>query len=285
MSAVDVVRMEVYPEMRKALLKSLVLYVCIIIIGLTMIRSSYSEIDPATVVGVWLLDEGSGNDALDLSENGNDGDISGTKWVDGKFGGALEFSGEGDFVAVPGAEGFDGIPQLTLMAWFKFDSFPPQNYTTVGKEATYRFVISAGGAGHFVLATIGNNWYSGGTLASGSGFKTGQWQHVAGTYDGKLVRLYIDGELAGEGPQEISGDIVDTGNTFYINMVGVAAAHDNVSFYEGLIDEVAVFNMALSEEDIKDIMTFGLERALVGKTAVSAAGKLATTWGGIKSRD
>jgi len=268
--------------MRKVLLKSSVLYVGIIVISLAMIGNSYSEIDPATLVGAWLLDEGSGNDAMDLSESGNDGDISGTNWVDGKFGGALEFADVNDFVKIPDAEGFDGIPQLTLVAWHKFDSFPPQNCTTVGKEGTYRFVTSAGGAGHFVLATIGNAWYSAGTLANGSTFKTGQWQHVAGTYDGKLVRLYIDGELAGEGAQEISGDIVDSGNAFYINMVELAAGFDNIDDYEGLIDEVAVFNVALSEEDIKDIMKFGLEKAITGKTAVSAAGKLATTWAATK---
>jgi concanavalin A-like lectin/glucanase superfamily protein len=272
--------MEVYPKMRKALLK--ILYVGIIVMNLAMVGNSYSRIDPATLVGGWLLDEGSGNDAMDLSENGNDGDINGTKWVAGKFGGALEFSDASDFVKVPDAEGFDGISQLTLLAWFKFDSFPPQNYTTVGKEAVYRFVISPGGAGHFVLATIVNAWYSNGTLASGSGFKTGQWQHVAGTYDGNLVRLYIDSKLAGEGPQEISGDIVDSGSAFYINMVEVAAAHDTVDFYEGLIDEVAVFNVALPEEDIKDIMKSGLERALTGDTAVFAAGKLAVTWAATK---
>jgi hypothetical protein len=276
--------MEVYQKMRKELLKSSLFYAGIIVISLAMIGNSYSEIDPATLVGGWLLDEGSGNDAMDLSENGNDGDISGTKRVAGKFGGALEFSDANDFVKVPGIEGFDGIPQLTLVAWFKFDSFPPQNYTTVGKEAVYRFVISAGGTGHFVLATIVNGWYSNGTLASGPGFKTGQWQHVAGTYDGKRVRLYIDSNLAGEGTQEISGDIVDAGNAFYINMVEVAAAHDTIDDYEGLIDEVAVFNVALPEKDIKDIMQFGLERALTGNTAVSVAGKLAITWATTKER-
>ena len=52
-------------------------------------------------------------------------------------------------------------------------------------------------------------------------------------------------------------------------------------FYQGLIDEVALFNTALTEEDINKIMTGGLERS-VGLTAVSPKGNLTTTWGEIK---
>ncbi len=51
------------------------------------------------LVGLWAFDEGTGNKVKDLSGNGNDGTISGAKWVDGKFGKALEFHGDGDQVA------------------------------------------------------------------------------------------------------------------------------------------------------------------------------------------
>jgi hypothetical protein len=52
--------------------------------------------------------------------------------------------------------------------------------------------------------------------------------------------------------------------------------------FRGLIDEVAIFNVVLTENDIKSIMTNGLETA-IGLTAVSSAGKLTATWADIKA--
>ncbi len=57
----------------------------------------------------------------------------------------------------------------------------------------------------------------------------------------------------------------------------------NGEFYNGFIDEVAIFNVALAEGDIKTIMSQGLSRAL-GITVVSPSGKIAQTWGSIKAR-
>ena len=65
----------------------------LIIMCLIPAGQSYAEIDPETVVGVWLFDEGEGEIAGDSSENGNGGKIFGAKWVDGKFGKALDFDG------------------------------------------------------------------------------------------------------------------------------------------------------------------------------------------------
>ena len=62
---------------------------------------SLAEIDPKNITGMWLFDEGKGGTAADSSENGNDGEIHGAKWVDGKFGKALEFDGASNWVEVP----------------------------------------------------------------------------------------------------------------------------------------------------------------------------------------
>ena len=52
-----------------------------------------AKIDPDSITGMWLFNEGKGGTAADASGNGNDGEIHGAKWVDGKFGKALEFNG------------------------------------------------------------------------------------------------------------------------------------------------------------------------------------------------
>ena len=62
---------------------------------------SYAEIDPDTIVGMWLFDESKGDTATDSSGNGNDGELVGNpEWVDGKFGNALEFDGTGSHVNI-----------------------------------------------------------------------------------------------------------------------------------------------------------------------------------------
>lgn len=214
--------------------------------------------DMTKLSGMWLLDEGQGNIAGDLSENGNDGEIFGAEWVDGKFGKALYFDGKDNYVEVPDAESLDAISQITVMTWVKFDQWSSQPYSPVGKEGDYRIIIDAGGGNHFVVSTDNNDWYSGGTLAYGGSITTGEWHHLAGTYDGKLVRFFVDGWLVGKGSQEITGNVHNSTNPFHI----AKNIADNIDPFAGIIDEVAVFNMALSEDDIRSIMTHGLEKAI-----------------------
>ena len=256
-----------------------VVCVNLIIVVLMMADQSYGEIDPGTAVGVWLLDD-EDETAEDFSGNGRNGKITGAESVDGKFGKALDFNGVDDSVEVlDSEEGLDGIPEITVTAWIKYDQSPPQNYSPVGKESDYRFIIGQGGNGHFVLATANNAWYSAGTVASGGGMTTGEWHHLAGAYDGKLVQFYVDGELAGKGPQEVSGDVNNGAGSFHI----AKTIAGNVEYFEGIVDEIAVFNVALTEADIKVIMTNGLEKAVTGDIAVSPAGSLNSIWAAIKS--
>jgi len=82
-----------------------------------LINQSYAKIDPASIVGLWLFDEGSGNKAKDSSGNGNDGTINGAKWVDGRIkrNKALEFDGSSNYVL---ADIKGTVPQsLSLEAW------------------------------------------------------------------------------------------------------------------------------------------------------------------------
>jgi hypothetical protein len=103
-----------------------------------------------------------------------------------------------------------------------------------------------------------------------------QWAFVGFTYDGTTARYYLNGVEVGS----FSGS---TGTIFGAesalgHMTGVS---DAGRYFDGLVDEAAIFNQALKEEDIQTIMNQGLGRAF-GITAVSPAGKLAGIWGDIK---
>ncbi|MYC75233.1 hypothetical protein F4X10_05600 [Candidatus Poribacteria bacterium] len=89
---------------------------------------SAAEVSVDDAIGIWLFDEGRGNVAKDSSPNGNDGElIAGPKWVEGKFGGALEFDGSGTSVETESADKLNEFElgdktDFTVTAWFKTDA-------------------------------------------------------------------------------------------------------------------------------------------------------------------
>ena len=89
---------------------------------------SVAAVSVDDAIGIWLFDEGRGDVAKDSSPNGNDGElIAGPKWVEGKFGGALEFDGSGTSVETESADKLTGFElgdktDFTVTAWFKTDT-------------------------------------------------------------------------------------------------------------------------------------------------------------------
>ena len=89
---------------------------------------SAAEVSVDDAIGIWLFDEGRGTVAKDSSPNGNDGElIAGPKWVEGKFGGALEFDGSGTSVETESADKLTEFElgdktDFTVTAWFKTDT-------------------------------------------------------------------------------------------------------------------------------------------------------------------
>ena len=104
------------------------------------------------------------------------------------------------------------------------------------------------------------------------------WHHLAATIDrdGEAI-LYRDGVV--ETRVSIAAYVdQNEDNTRDFNI----GAQNGVDTIQGLIDEVALFNYSLSEEDVKEVMTDGIERVL-DITSVSARGKLSVTWAGVKT--
>lgn len=243
--------------------------ICIsfIIVSLMFAGISDAKIDPNAIVGVWLFD---GN-ADDSSENNNDGTIMGApQWVDGKFGKALELNGVGDYVDLPQLPEQTNQP-LSFTAWIKWDG------STATTRGIWGYTNTATVNCHFEIQAAGMRLRLGNINNTGmTSPPVDQWAFVGFTYDGTTARYYLNGVEVGS----IAGD---TGPIFGAesalgHIVGVS---DSGRFFDGLIDEAAICNQALKEEDIQAIMNQGLGRAL-GITAVSSAGKLATTWAKIK---
>jgi len=233
-------------------------------------------IDPETAVGVWLFDEGNGNDALDSSGKGHDGKLNGPKWRDGQLGGALEFSG-GQWLEIPSTEALQVGEQLTMMAWFFATKFEDWRQL-IAKSDEYLLRIDPPQEGNRMSAFVKPNgsWEP---RASANVPELDTWTHFAATYDAganaEHLKVYVNGVQAGVSTRP--GKVTVTGNPVEIGRWGGG------SYFVGLIDEVAIFNVVLSAEDIQAIMENGLAAAL-GGLAVSPKAKLATTWGDLKQK-
>ena len=115
---------------------------------------SVAEVSVDDAIGIWLFDEGRGNVAKDSSPNGNDGElIAGPKWVEGKFGGALEFDGSGTSVETESADKLNEFElgdktDFTVTAWFKTDTGTGFIMSKTKKAASWTgFEVKFGGGG------------------------------------------------------------------------------------------------------------------------------------------
>lgn len=235
--------------------------------------SSYAKLDLKTCLGMWLLEEGSGKKAIDSSGNKNDGDIMGNpKWIDGKFGKALQFNGSTDYVSLPELPEQSNKP-LSVIAWINWE----------GSTATTRGVW-----GYTNVATVNSHFEiqsAGMRLRLGNINKTGmtsppknQWSLVCFTYDGNNAKYYLNGAEI-DGFSGGSGGILGT-RTALGHMFGVS---DAGRFFDGAIDEIAIFNVAIGLQDIQSVMNQGLRQS-AGLAPVDSFGKLATTWATIKAK-
>ena len=255
--------------------KSTLVTASIIFISLMLAGMSYAY-GPENIMGMWLLDEDGGDVAGDSSGNGNDGELNGDpEWVEGVFGSALEFDGAGDQVIIQDHPTLDAelAGGLTFVCWQNQPPGDADGGYIVKEEGwannmSYRFFSNHGNDfGFMVVPQDGTiEEYYAGTPGDDT------WHHVAAVYDGSDIIGYMDGE-------EVGRWAYDKGVADNDSRVFIGSGHPDGEYFPGMLDDLALFNVALSEDEINAIMDNGLANVI---TAVFPADKLATTWGRIK---
>ena len=235
---------------------------------------------PSGLVGAWAFNEGSGATAADASGRGNTGTLSGASWTpQGRYGGALGFSGASR-VQVPDSASLDLTTGMTLSAWIMPTANQSGWRTIMQKETDAYFLNASNGTG--ALRPSG-----GGTFGAGDSYVSGTtaspvnaWTHVAFTYDGATQRLFVNGTQVASRAQ--TGNIQTTNNPLWIG-----GNNPYGEYFTGLIDEVRVYNKALSATEIQGDMSTGILPTAgdttppsdpTGLLAAGQAGQVTLTW-------
>ena len=223
------------------------------------------------LVGQWLMDEGSGSTILDDSTFGNDGTLSGDPtWVSGQHGLALALDGSGDYATVPDAASLDLTDAITIAAWVRPGQLGTQylvKKATKGGIDGFELSLSSSGKAFFRL----NQKASGNTyrIDTTTDYPTdgNTWMHLAATYDGSTMHLYVDGV---EDPTSlIVGPSAIATNALAL-AIGAQPDGDAASLFQGALDDVHLYGRALSPAEIAALADVAPATAPGAPTAVSA---------------
>jgi hypothetical protein len=217
--------------------------------------------DP-TLVGWWKFDESTGTLALDWSGHGNHGEFQGDpQRVAGQIGGALEFDGSGDILSCGRDPSLAIVEAVTMTAWIKVDVLNLDHKVggnQDGSNGGYKMTVFSNNKVEFEIRDAGNASTLNRDVAGGTTLETGIWYHVAGAYshgDG-YIRTYVDGELDRE--LQTMNELGASPGTFYIGCEPFNTSSYN---FTGVMDDLRLYNRALTSDDIKQTMRGELDLA------------------------
>ena len=249
----------------------------LVVFGLMLTMESDAKIESS---GAWLLDEEDGGKIKDASGNGIDGEIEGdAKFVEGKFGNAMEFNGNDTLVLFENEDPNHAFAlhrdkDVTFMFWVQPHDVQHRGiFWTRGNpkgDDADRFNIYSGPGETFGFdyREVGGNIHG---LIQGIELKTKEWTHLAVTREGNTYNLFHNGKQVSQA-KDPNPKLPETASWMISGRPGF--------IFLGFIDELAFFDAVLSKNDISNIMDNGLEKAAL---SVEPSAKLATAWATIKT--
>ena len=219
----------------------------------TVTVSNAAPPPPTGLVAAYNFDAGAGSTAADLSGNGNTGTLANATWTTaGHTGSALSFNGTNAWVTVPDAKSLDLTSALTLEAWVN-----PSALGTVWRDVLFKEqpgdMIYSLYANQNTTRPIGQVFIGGELSVTGTSALTlNTWAHLALSWDGTTMRLYVNGTLV---QSAVAAGTLPT-STGALHIGG-----DSVwgEWFKGTIDDVRVYNRALGASEIQTDMNTPLK--------------------------
>jgi len=231
------------------------IYLACLLILLGLPQAGVTNAADGSLVGWWKLDETSGTIAHDSSGYGNVGTLRGDpQWTAGTVGGALQFDGDGDYVDCGDGASLNITGELTIAAWIKLAG-PVTDRKIAGNQdgitGGYKLGVYSDLL-EFEIRTANNEAFLNRNAGGGMMLQPELWHHVVGVYSqGDYIRTYVDGNVDRE---MFTPELLGTSTgTFKFGREPFSDSY----FWFGLIDDVRVYDRALGQEEIQDIMRTG----------------------------
>ena len=199
---------------------------------------------PSGLVAAFGFNEGSGTSVADASGNGNSGAIIGALRTAGKYSGGLSFNGVDNVVVVDSSPSLNFVSEMTLEAWI-YPTATMVNWHAILRKETDAWYLDMSGPGETMrpaggaLFSEGDKWVS-----APDAIPLTTWTHIATTSDGGTLRLYVNGvqvaSRAVSGSIEVNSKPLRIGGSTYAGQ-----------FFQGIIDEVRIYNKALTQPEIQ----------------------------------
>lgn len=184
----------------------------------------------------------------------------------GKFNSSINLDGTDDYVSCTdascgGPTKLDiGTNTMSFSAWVKTTTTASQQMViekgdSSGTNGSYRLILNNGSTAGLVTAQVTNASNTTATVNSVSRIVAGNWYYLTATYDGANVRLYINGKL--ENTTALTGTVKDDTCDFRIGVQGNTSCSNLVNYFSGQIDDVRIYNYALSITQIRKLMNDG----------------------------
>lgn len=246
------------------------LFVIIMVVILFPTSEVAAQTLPEGMISYWKFDETEGTIAVD-SAGRIDGElINGPAWTTGKVGGALSFDGINDYVDVGTTFGQTFI-DFTVEAWVKFNSISPNGTEIIAQwhnspSESLAFFAYPNLLGFASRAFYGGDYgeYSQVTAIAFNPIDTSKWHHYAAVFRGNIdVTCYVDGNQIGS--LSNTNDQIQEGSNTEDHTIAIGASisprdgGQYLAFLDGTIDELALYNRALTPEEIQQHYNNGLQ--------------------------
>jgi len=215
-----------------------------------LLNINITATDKNSLVAYWPMDEGHGKIIFDSSKNKNNGIIYGdAEWVDGKSGKGLRFNGQNSYVKVPDSKSLNIKKTLTIETWVKFRAIDRSSFPTIIAkgiaESSMIYWLSYNAKYAYWSFCLGNGYNSNCFAYYLEAPDNNIWYHLAIVFDKGFYKFYLNGILE---MADYTG-IADIATEKYPLYIG--AYSSNMHFLNGTLDEVKIYEWALSETEIK----------------------------------
>ena len=226
------------------------------------LQISYTFSMAPGLVGCWRLDEGYGVVVQDTSNFGNHGSLiypgqRPARRVIGRFGGGVEFDGVDDLVTIDGSSTLSEVTRSshTFSAWVRAKDVPPNSadnntHYSILTRSTTGLYYSHTKRFRAVIRTSDGEF----VLQSGT-YDPGSWHHVTMVVESgsRKLRLYVDGSEVSGSPLDFSGNLIDLGTAHYFIGTSDALVERWDYRLKGTLDEVFLFDQALTAQEVSDL--------------------------------